>query len=245
MRNFNTETMTTKFITTFNFLFALTISSFGQHTDLKEYGLKGKVKSIKTMHYKDVMFSNGQWMPISFEKFSYSTVWHFNEQGFLDTSKTNLFTNQDSLITNVLIYDFKNGKKVSGKYYNYQGEMSELYNISWTDQYTYTTITTDSNGTKTFESTSWLNNEYRDNKGEYKRYENGKVVFHEKYSDIFDTTGTLIKAEFTNVIENRNYFVLYKHSELDKNNNPIITTQINITDGTIRKMTIRYIEYYD
>jgi hypothetical protein len=237
--------MVTKYLTTICFLFALTNIAFGQHTDLKEYGLKGKVKSITTMHYKDVMFSNGQWMPISFEKFSYKTVWNFNEQGFLDMSKTSLFVHPDSLVTNVLAYEFKNGKKVSGKYYNYRGILTELYKISWTDQYTYSTITTDTNGIKTSESTSWLNKEFRDNKGEYKSYENGKVVFYEKYSDIFDTSKQLIKAEFTNVTENKNYFVLYRHSELDKNNNPTITTQINITDGTIRKMTIRLIEYYE
>ncbi len=237
--------MVTKFITTICFLSALTITTFGQHTDLKEYGLKGKVKSITTMHYKDVMFSNGQWMPISFDNFSYKTVWYFNEQGFIDKSKTSLFVHPDSLVTNILTYEFKNGKKVSGKYFNYRGVLTELYKITWTDQYTYTTITTDTNGIKTFESTSWLNKDFRDSKGEYKSYENEKVVFYEKYSDIFDANGQLTKAEFTNMTENKNYFVLYKHSELDKNNNPTITTQINITDGTIRKMTIRLIEYYE
>lgn len=245
MRYIKTDRMATKFITTICFLFTLTITVFGQHTDLKEYGLKGKVKSITTMHYKDVMFSNGQWMPVSLDKFSYSTVWHFNEQGFIDTSKTSLFVHPDSLVTNILTYEFKGGKKVSGKYYNYRGILSEQYKISWTDQYTYTTVTTDTNGNKTFESTSRLNKEFRDNKGDYKSYENGKVVFYEKYSDIFDTSGQLIKAEFTNMTENKNYFVLYKHSEFDKYYNPIITTQINITDGTVRKMTIRLIEYYE
>jgi len=243
MRYFK-NTMATKFTTTIYFIFALTITALGQHTDLKEYGLKGKVKTITTMHYKDVMFSNGQWMPTSFEKFYYTTVWHFNEPGFLDTSKTSLFVH-DSLVTNILTYEFKNGKKVSGKYFNYHGVLTELYNITWTNQYTYTTITTDTNGTKTFESTSWLNKDFRDNKGEYKSYENGKVDFYEKYSDIFDTNGQLIKAEFTNMTENKNYFILYKHSESDKNNNPTITTQINITDGTIKKLTIRLIEYYE
>ena len=237
--------MVTKFITTIYFLSALTITAFGQHNDLEEFGLKGKVKSITTMHYKDVMFSNGQWMPISFEKFFYKTVWNFNEQGFIDTAKTSLFVHPDSLVTNLLTYEFKNGKKVSGKYFNYGGVLTELYTITWADQYTYTTITTDTNGSKIFESTSWLNKDLRDNKGEYKSYENGKVVFYEKYSDIFDANGHLIKAEFTNVTENKNYFILYKHSEYDKNNNPTITTLINITDGTIKKMTIRHIEYYE
>ena len=244
MRYFK-DTMMTKFATTIFFLFGLTITALGQHNDLKEYGLKGKVKSITTMHYKDVMFSDGQWMPASFEKFYYTTVWHFNEQGFIDTTKTSLFVHPDILVTNILAYEFKNGKKVSGKYFNYRGVLTELYKITWSDQYTYTTITTDTNGTKTFESTSWLNKDFRDNKGEYKSYENGKVVFYEKYSDIFDSNGQLVKAEFTNMTENKNYFVLYKHSELDKNNNPTITTQINITDGTIKKMTIRLIEYYE
>jgi hypothetical protein len=237
--------MVTKLITTICFLLSLTITTFGQHTDLKEYGLKGKVKSITTMHYKDVMFSKGQWMPIFFDKFSYKTVWHFNEQGFIDTSKTSLFVYPDSLITNILIFEFKNGKKVSGKYFDFRGVLTELYKFSWADQYTYMTITTDTNGTKTFESTSWLNKDFRDNKGEYKSYKDGKTVFYEKYFDIFDSNGQLVKAEFTNATENTNFTILYKHGEYDKKNNPTITTQINITDGTIKKMTIRLIEYYE
>ncbi len=237
--------MKSKFITTIYFLLALTIIAVGQHTDLKEYGLKGKVKSITSMHYKDVMFSNGHWMPISKEKFYYTTVWHFNEQGFLDTSATSLFVYPDSLVTNILAYEFKNGKKVSGKYFNYLGVLTELHKITWVDQYTYTIIATDTSGTKILESNSWLNKNYRDNKGEYKSYENGKVVFYEKYSDIFDTNGQLLKAEFTNITENKSYVVLYKHSEFDKNKNPITTTQINITDGTIKQITIRLIEYYE
>lgn len=245
MRYFKTDTMVTKFITTINILFALTITAFGQHTDLKEYGLKGKVKRITTMHFKDVMFSNGQWMPTSFEKIQYTTVWHFNEQGFLDTSKTSLYLHPDTLGTNILIYEFKNGKKISGKYFNYRGLLTELYKITWSDQYTYSTITTDTNGTKTLESTSWLNKSFRDNKGEYKSYENGQITLYEKYSNIFDTTGLLIKAEFINVTENKNYSILYKHSKFDKYGNPTMTTQINITDGTIKKMTIRRIEYYE
>ena len=220
------------------------VNVFAQHTDIKEYGLKGKVESITTMHYKDVMFKNGQWMPTSFDEFLFTSVWHFNEQGFIDTAKTSLFIHPDSLVTNTLTYQFKNGKKVSGKYINYRGILTELYKISWTDEYTYTTITTDTNGTKLFESTSYLNKDFRDNKGEYKSYENGEIIDYEKYSDIFDKNGQLIKAEFTNLVENKNYVVLYKHSELDKNNNPTVTTQINITDGTIKKMTIRLIDYY-
>ncbi len=122
--------------------------------------------------------------------------------------------------------------------------MKELYKINQTNQYTYTTIATDTNGAKSYESTSFFDKNFRDNKGEYKIYENGEVTLYEKYSDIFDTTGLLIKAEFVNITENKNYTVLYKHSEFDKHNNPTVTTQINITDGTIKKMTIREIEYY-
>jgi hypothetical protein len=243
--HFKTESMKIKFITTIIILFVLQISGFGQHTDIKEFGLKGKVKRIITLHYKDVSFSNGQWMPTSFENINYTTVWHFNEQGFIDTATTTLLVQQDSIITNTLIYEIKNGKKISGKYFGYGGVLNELYTIVWKDKYTYTTITTDTSGTKIFESTSWLTKDFRDNKGEYKSFENGKVVFHEKYSDIFDSNGQLVKAEFKNITESKNYFVLYKHSEFDRNNNPTITTQINITDGTIKKMTIRRIEYYE
>lgn len=244
MQYFKTDIMKAKY-TTIIFLLVLKITAFGQHTDIKEYGLKGKVKRITTMHYKDVMFSNEQWMPASFENVNYTTVWHFNEQGFIDTAETTLLVNPDSLVTNTLIYEFKNGKKIYGKYFDYRGVLTEQYNVIWTDKFSYTTTTTDRSGKKTFESTSWLNKDFRDNKGEYKSFENGKIVFHEKYSDIFDTNGQLVKAEFTNLTENKTYFVLYKHSKFDRNNNPTVTTQINISDGTIKKMTIRRIEYYD
>ncbi|MCE3279283.1 MAG: hypothetical protein K0S44_1474 [Bacteroidetes bacterium] len=196
------------------------------------------------MHYKDVMFSNEQWMPTSFEKFYYTTVWHFNEQGFIDTIRSSYYFQSDSLVTSTLIYEFQNGVKVSGQYFDYSGVMTDLYKITWSDKYKYTTITTDTNGIKTFESISWLNTDFRDNKGEYKSFENGKLVFHERYSDLFDPKGQLIKAEFINLTEDKTYVVLYKHSELDKNGNSTITTQINITDGTIKKMTIRDLEYY-
>jgi len=245
MRNFKKDTIVRKFIIAICILASLTNTTFGQHTDLKEYGLKGKVKNILTMHYKDVMFFHGQWLPISFEKFSYSTDWHFNENGFLDTLKTSILVNSDSLVTSILAYEFKNEKKISGKYFNYNGDVTELHKINWTDQYTYTTIATDTNGAKAFESTIWLSNDFRENKGDFKSYENGKLVFYEKYSDIFDSNGQLIKGEFTNIEENTNYFVLYNHIEFDENNNPIVTIQINITDWTIKKMTIRRIDYYE
>ena len=236
--------MAIKWILTISLIFALANNIFAQHTDLKEYGLKGKVKRITTMHYTDVMFVDGQWMPISFEAFSLKTMLHFNEQGYIDTSMTSFFFEPESLVSNTLAYEFKNGKKVSGKYYDFSGMLIQHHQISWTDQYTYTTTATDINGIKLFESTSWLNDAYRDIKGDYKSYQNGELIFYEKYSDIFDENGQLIEAEFTNVLENKKYHVLYKHIEFDKNNNPTISTLINITDGTIKKMILREIEYY-
>jgi hypothetical protein len=227
------------------FLFAVISAVHGQHTDLKEYGLKGKVKNITTYHYKDVMFSNGHWMPVAYDKYSYITIWHVNEEGFMDTTITKLVVHPDSLSSSMLIYEMDNGKKVSGKYYSYRGIQTEQYQITWTDQYTYTMIATDTNGVKTWETTSWLNQDFRDSKGEYKSYENGKVVFQESYSDSLDQSGRLVEAEFDQVTDNKKYVVLYKHSEFDHYNNPLETTQINGTDGTIKKMTIRRIEYYE
>jgi len=237
--------MRTRLATILCLVFAWAIAARGQHSDLKEYGLKGKVKSITTKYYRDVMFLDGQWLPFSPEDIRYTTVWHFNEQGFIDTARTIFFEEPDSPLTELLVYDFKNGKKISGKRFDAQGVLTELYEIVWSDRYSYTVITTEPKGTKLSESSSRLGKDFRDNQGEYKDYENGKLVFHEKYSDVFDSNGQLVKAEFTDIIANTNYVLLYKHAGFDPNENPTITTRINITEGTIDKMTVREIEYYE
>ena len=226
-------------------IFISTITN-AQHTDLKEYGLKGHVKSITTVNYESGICTNNQWIPYDEAKPNTITTLYFNKSGIIDSSITEFgaFKTDTSSFRTKTIYVIEQNKKVSAKYYDHSGKFTETIKIKWLNNKTYSTYFYDLNGKLTFESTSWLNDEYRDNKGEYKSYDNDTLNIYEKYDDVFDSDKQLIKANFVDQIGKKEYTILYKHQAFDEFKNPTYTALVNITTGTLKRISIWRIEYY-
>ncbi len=217
---------------------------FAQYSDLKEYGLKGNVKSVSDAVYYDVKLMGKKSKIDSTVKAEYQKNMHFNRSGQMDTMKVVDYDLNDSLFNRIYVLDFENGKKSGCRVYDDKDESIEYTQIVWVDEHTYNTAATDIKGELLYETTSWLSSQFQDSIGTTVIYNNGELVRSSKYVnrygkgnrvvgvDYFDSDGGLADSE------------VIQYLEFDKKGNWTKSVVRDTFTGLYLKMTVRTIEYY-
>lgn len=232
------------FIKLINFLLLiLPLTIIAQHSDLAEYGLKGRVKQMTAFHYYNAKIIDGKWIPLNREKYNYKSTTYFNESGNIDS-----IVNSESDVENPFKvkheFTYENNRKVGGRYYDFDGKLSQIYSIEWKNKRKYVLTSKDIYGAKVLVTTTWLNRDFREKKAENIFYENDKARYHGKYESFINGNQHLIKAKIYNLHENREHTNLYFHFGKDQFNNITHSIMINSTNGAEIDLMIRTIEYY-
>lgn len=214
-----------------------------QSTDLKEYGLNGRVKQMSALHYEDVKIVNGKWTPLDRDQYKYKSVTYFNKEGNIDSIiNTRPDLEHPYRIKNEFIYE--NGLKIGGYSYDFNGERSQIYTIEWKTKRKYILTSKDVYGNPLFVLKSYLDRRFREKKSENIYYDHGKIIDHGKYKGYFDENGYLVKGKIYNLMKNEEHTTLYFHFGKDQFNNITNSVVINSTYGTDVSLMIRTIEYY-
>jgi hypothetical protein len=224
-------------------IFLLAISLMGcqaksqVYTDLNDYGYKGKIKSITTKFYSNIVQEKDKW-EIQ-DTLTPGTIIsnYFNGDGN--------FTRKIVTLQNIsyqLIYDYSDRIKKGWKKIDSNGVVSEVGKYTYHGNTGFSEISFDTIGTKKFRSNYIFNKSQRTKTLEDIGYnEDGSTNFHSFSTFDDDAEGHLHKLttidKLNKTTENIEFIILEK----DKHNNPLkILLFRNSKPVEIRKVTIEY-----
>ena len=227
----------------FSLLFIST-SVLSQYSDLKEYGLKGNVKSVNDAVYTEVKLMRKRSKIDSTAKVEYHKYMHFNPSGQMDTMKVIDLDEKDSLFNSIYVLTFEDGIKNGCTLYDSQYEPIEYMQIQWVDERTYNMAVTDTKGELVYESTSWLSSKFQDSIGETMIYNGGELVRRTKYVNRFGKRYRVVGVDYFDSDGGFADSEVIEYLEFDKKGNWIKCVVRDTFTGEYKKMTIRTIEYY-
>lgn len=205
------------------------------YSELKEFGLKGNIKSITQMIYSDVLQSGENYTPKDSTKWKIKTQIFYNTNGNCD-SIINYANNAGAeRFISKIIYEYKDKERLG--YYLVDSQKANEYRKYWTNNNTYkedilennsivtsTTITIDETYKIKQKSELFLHNDPRImNKSEFYFYyfdknnylekitmkENNKEVIVEKIKELeFDAIGNPLKSFKTKLPSNQQYLII-------------------------------------
>lgn len=220
--------------------------SFGQtHNDLKEYGYKGKVKSITTYNFDTLSFDETKKI-FDDRLWRNKIIYTFDKYGNFDTifSYIQLPIISDSIYTFKTAYIYSQKTRVAVRI-NGNNEVTDTIRFLWLNDTTYQAIETNVNGQGKVLSDLFLNKKYRDKSGNYTGYdENNNIEYNEKYESLISDNGLLTRSYKTNLLTNTMIVVSYKYFEFDKYGNPTRIWLTNLLDKKVFKIVKRKFEYY-
>lgn len=219
-------------------LFCFSLHSQEGFTDLKEFGLKSRVKSIESTYYS-AKESKEKWVV---DTITSKSKMVFDENGNL-TKIVNFSYSELEIETTEFQRD-ENERKIAYKMYNENGVFeSGIYN--WINEKKYQINSIDSFGIRT-ESEFTLTKNYRDESGITKYFDskNGEYFLTYKYENILDENGNLLRSKITYEPIDRTSIIIYEVKELDNIGNWV---KINLyhEDEDFRQIMLRKIEYYN
>lgn len=236
------------------YAFAFRNNLFAQYSDLKEYGLKGKVKSMTRHHYLLVRENGSSIEPVNPEIWISKTITYFNKNGNIDsmTNCTN-FQNYEPSIdrqTNYsrTIYYFDNkGRKTTGVYIGNINEPEiEPILINWVNKYQYIEKTYRPNSTELKTSiTAWLNVNYRDSAGMSLYYYGDSLMSDNRYISKFNDKNELLYYVETELVGNEIDTIQVEIKTKDMKGNPTKTVMYKNRYPTKFSLYIRTYEYYN
>lgn len=150
----------------------------------------------------------------------------------------------DSLMNNMLVTDFKNGIKSGGKNYDFHNRPGHQFKVEWIEDRIYKETVTDSTGTKVYETTSWLDAEFRDSVGQTLGYDKGVLIVDEKYSNQLDASKRLVRVDYVDGVNKSKRSETIEYLEFDKQGNWTKSVVRDADTGKFIKMNTRIIEYY-
>jgi|SRR6218665_210339 len=225
-------------------LFYFISPSFCQYSDLKEYGLKGNVKSINDAVYLDLKPVGKKWKIDSTDNAAFHKNMYFNPSGQMDTLRVIDVDEKDSMLNSTIVFDFENDIKIGGKQYGYHHQPITLFDIEWMDNRTYKTALTDTSGQKIYESTSWLSIQFQDSVGQTLVYDKGKVVNNSTYVNRLDKSKRVIGIDYFDQFSKPTVSETIEYLEFDKRGNWTKCVVRDSFTGKFKKLTVRAIEYY-
>jgi len=211
-------------------------------TDLKEYGFKGKVKSVITKNYIGLERQDNKWV-ISEERIASKQNVFFNINGNITKIIDYRLLENDSWYDITTEFKYENGLKKTSKKTDLYGKQTEQAEYKWLDDKNYILTAKDINGMKV-ESVSKLNNDFRSYSGEYKYFKADSLVYSESYSNKLDKKGEIISTHFLNKISAKSYTLLYTDKELDKEGNLIKLAMTYEESGDLKRFIVREFSYY-
>lgn len=219
------------------FIFSVSLYSQDEYTDIKEFGLKGNVKSIESKYYS-TKENQGKWI---LDTLNSKSRMDFNENGNI-TRMFNLSFPELETETTEILRD-KNDRKISYQKSNQNG-VFETGNYKWVDERVYQIKAIDSFGMR-MESEFTLTKDFRDKTGTTVYYDNksNEYLFTHQYENFFDEKQNLLMSKITYAPIKNSRTIIYKVQETDDFGN---WTKVIVYDkeNDFRQILIRKIEYY-
>ncbi len=130
----------------FSFSIQFVAGQNSTHTDLKEYGLVGDVKTMTLYKHINISEKKGTggsnlYSVSSRDTFEFKRIYHFNRSGNLDSIITITpyhYNNKTTIYTNTVVWEFdKNNRKKGFKAYDNARKLFEEAEIRWMDDFHY------------------------------------------------------------------------------------------------------------
>ncbi len=213
-----------------------------KHTDIEEYSLKGKVKTMSIFKYygSNVESKDSIYLLVNHDLFESKRTYFFNLKGDIDSIKTyipypNDVTKEIIPIYNYSIYEFdKEGNKSGFKFLNGERKLEQIGEIKWLDEFHYVQINYgfDKGGKKTKieEIEFTLTTDFKEESYEVKTFgvNTGDVLSHYLVISTYDKLGYLQKKRVEYKGRDKEWDEdKYKHQKFDGIGNPIETIRLN------------------
>ncbi len=207
------------------------------YNDLNDYGYKGKIKSITTKFYSNIIQKEDRWNIEDTSNQRVTITKHFNQDGNF-TRKTVKSQNNSYLV----VFDYSGNIKKGWKKTDDNGVVSEIGKFSYNDNKGYSETSFDTVGIKKFQSTYIFSKTQRTKTLEDIGYnEDGSINFHSFSTFDDDTEGHLHKLVTVDKLNKTTEYFEFVILEKDRQNNPIkILLVRNSKPIEIRKVTIDY-----
>ncbi|NJY61898.1 hypothetical protein HC174_03895 [Salinimicrobium sp. CDJ15-81-2] len=224
------------------FLFVL-ITALGcqveEPTDLKIYGLKGKVKSMHSRSYSSLDHLNMEGKSFLSESSSF-----FNENGNIYKSVDTIYENGEVKETLTTEYYFlKDGSKKGYKIYNQEG-IIETGTYKFLSSKKYEIKAVDSDGFE-IRSVFHLTSNGRDKKGVSEYYYDNEYISTYSYFNQLNADENFISSQFAIEPDGDNWITEYKMKNPDQKGNMKELHLINKEKDSLEKVIIRHIEYFE
>jgi hypothetical protein len=218
-------------------LFSVSLYSQEVFTDIKEFGLKGKVKSIESNYYS--VKENRQ--ELTLDTLNSKSLMHFNENGNLTIIVNFTFSGEE--IERIKYQRDDNERKISYKKYNENG-IFETGKYNWINERKYQIKAKDSFGIR-IESEFTLSKKFRDESGTTTYYDDktGEYFLTYHYQNILDENGNLLSSNNIYKPLGNSSTIIYDVQELDEFGN-WIKVSLYDDEKDFRQIMIRKIEYY-
>jgi len=211
--------------------------------DVKEYGFKGKVKSVMTVNYNDIEKIDGTW-DISEDKVISKWKMTFNIEGNIIEMKEYypLFgTIWEELTTKI---EFEEGLKSKYTKTDLYGQTTEVGVYNWVDDHNYKLTATQKSGV-IINSYAKLDKNFRDISGGYAYLRNESILFSESYENKLDGKGQLISSTFYDKLKDDHYTIEYKDKAKDEKGNLIKVALVYKETGLLKRLSVREFEYFE
>ena len=207
------------------------------YNDLNDYGYKGKIKSITTKFYSDIIQEQDNWEIQDTSKPRTTISNYFNQEG--NFTRKNVTSQNNSY---QLIFDYSDKIKKGWKKNDNNGVVSEIGKYTYNDNKGFSETSFDTVGTKKFQSNYVFSKTQRTKTLEDIGYnEDGSINFHSFSTFDDDTDGHLQKLVTLDKLNQTTENFEFRILEKDKHNNPIKILLIrNSKPIEIRKVTIEY-----
>jgi hypothetical protein len=227
---------------------------FPQHTDAKEYGYKGKIKTVTSYQYSLIKKAGNEYIPEDTGRYYGKNTKYFNIAGNLDSMISSYdFSNykKGSTLKNVtrvvFYYDSKGIKRSGYMSVAMDDKVTEhIYTYTWKTAYEYTErLCVKGDEYPSSENHYTLNKDYRDYKGEYKFYAKKDDLFtHTMYTNEFNKEGLITKSIETDLLTNEKTITRYEMKKTDMAGNSLIIWSYNNDEIVPAVITCRVYTYY-
>jgi len=233
--------------------------SKSEHTEAKEYGFYGKVKTVVQYDFiaDSTVKKDSAYYLVNRNGYELKRTYFFNPKGEVD-SIVSLYPYKDDFtkkiipVYNYLIYEFNNvGRKSGFKSYSNERNLDVQGEITWIDKTHYIQknyeVTKDGKKSKIKEISFSLTDKFRELSYEVKTFGkvNGALLTHYIVTNSFDQAGYLekkrveYKAEAKGPDEN-----IYKYQKYDKMKNPCETLEMTGDNKRLKTYILTEYSYY-
>ena len=207
-------------------------------TDLNEYGLKGRIRTMKSMRYTTGEKINDDWKTEEKNLFGISEYF-YNEVGNIDSIHgQRVFP--DVIDHWTLVFTYQDILKETSVHV----EDSSVSVYTWDGDKHYSTRTQIAENKYSIATTT-MDDSYREYLGTYKIIEDNQTVYSETYYNFFDENSNVSKTRTVDHTNNATRTMLYQDRIFDEKGNSIQFALIDSASGEVKNITKREFSYYE